>query len=299
MELTNIFFPPRRQGLIVHGLIAVFLLAGSISSFWLAFQESVGSYFVLLLLLALVFTAPIPFVMYRGYALLQASYTIERDGLRLRWGLRAEDIPLPDVEWIRPVEELGFRLPLPHFYLPGAILGVRNIQDLGPVEFMSSELASMLLIATPKKIYAISPENLKAFVRTFQRTTELGSLAPLPSHSTQPAAYLQQIWNDRAARYMMLAGLFLTMTLFVLDSLLIPTRSSISLGFDGNNQPLPPGPPEQLLLLPVLASFAFLIDLVIGMYFYRRLEQRPVSYLLLACSSLTPILLIIATFFMK
>ena len=299
MEPTNLFFPPHRKGLIVHSLIAVFLLGGSISSFWLAFQESVGSYFVLLLLLALIFTAPIPLVIYRGYALLQARYTLERDGLRLRWGLRAEDIPLPEIEWIRPVDELGFRLPLPHFYLPGAILGVRNVQDLGPVEFMSSELANMLLIATPEKIYVISPENLKTFVRTFQRTTELGSLAPLASHSTQPEAYLLQIWNDRAARYMMLAGLFFTMALFVLDSLLIPTRSSIALGFDANNQPLPPGPPEQLLLLPVLAGFAFLIDLVAGIYFYRRLEQRPVSYLLLACTSLTPILLIIATIFLK
>ena len=299
MELTNLFLPPRRRGLIVHSLIGVFLLGGSISSFWLAFQELVGSYFVLLLLLALIFTAPIPLVIYRGYALTQARYTVERDGLRLRWGLRAEDIPLPDVEWIRPVEELGFRLPLPHFYLPGAILGVRNIQDLGPVEFMSSELATMLLIATPKKIYAISPENLKGFVRTFQRTTELGSLAPLPSHSTQPAAYLLQIWSDRAARYMILFGLFLTLALFVVDSLLIPTRSSISLGFDVNNQPLPPGPPEQLLLLPVLASFAFLIDIVAGIYFYRRLEQRPVSYVLLASSSLTPILLMIATLFLR
>ena len=58
---------------------------------------------------------------------------------------------------------------------------------------------------------------------------------------------------------------------------------------------LPPGPPEQLLLLPVLASFTFVFDLVISLFFYRRKDQRMVAYLISASSVITPILLIIAT----
>jgi len=44
-------------------------------------------------------------------------------GLRLRWGLRAEDIPLPEIEWIRPASDLGFHLPKPFLSMPGALLG--------------------------------------------------------------------------------------------------------------------------------------------------------------------------------
>jgi hypothetical protein len=267
-------------------------------SFFYAAQQAVGSYFVLLLLLSLALLAPFILVCYRGYALMQARYSLERDGLRLRWGLRAEDIPLPDVEWVRPASDLAFRLPLPFWPAPGSILGTINVPDLGPVEFMAADLASMLLIATPHKVYAISPADPQSFVAAFQRVVEMGSLSPLPRATTLPAAYLQFVWSDRLARYLAVTGLLLTVTLFVVVGLVIPSHSSIALGWTSSGVPVEPGPPERLLLLPVLGTFTYVLDLLLGLYLYRFLPLRPVSFLLWVAALITPILLIISVVYM-
>jgi len=298
-SLSDQFNPPRRKGIIVHSLIALALFAGCGVSLWFAMQQDVGSYFVLLLLLTLVLVGPLFMVIYRAYALLQAHYAIERNGVRIRWGLRAEDIPLPDIEWVRPASDLVIDLPLPLLPMPGAIIGTRNVEGLGMVEFLASETRTMLLIATPARVYAISPSNPNAFMRSFQRIIELGSLTPFRSYSTLPAAYLQGVWSDRTARTLVLVGLGLTLALFVYVSLLIPTYTGISLGYEGNGQPVPPGPSERLLLWPVLAALTFVTDLVIGLFFYRRPEQRLIAYLLWGSSCLTPVLLLVATLFLR
>ena len=131
MDLQTVFPPARRAGLIFH-IGAVLLLLGMAALVFLqAYQESVGQGFIFGILGSIVLVAPVPFLLYRGYALSQSTYTLDRDGLRLRWGLRGEDIPLPSIEWVRPAAELGFRLPLPFLQWPGAVVGRRRVEGLG------------------------------------------------------------------------------------------------------------------------------------------------------------------------
>jgi hypothetical protein len=292
------FLPPRRRGIILHSVLAVFLAAVSAGSLVLGLQQQVGSYFVFLLVISVVLAPPVIWLTYRGYALSQSEYSLERDGLRIHWGLRSEDIPLPKIEWVRPAAELGFHLPLPLLWLPGGILGTRTIEGLGPVEFIASERRTMLLIATPEKVFVISPADANGFMRAFQRAMEMGSPTPLVSHSAVPAAFLQRVWSDWAARWLIAAGLVFCTALFVYVSMAVPTLSRISLGFDRLGHPVEFGPPERLLLLPVLAIFAYAVDLSAGLFFYRRFGDRPISYMLWAGSALTPILLIVAALFL-
>ena len=53
--------------------------------------------------------------------------------MRIRWGLRSLDIPITEVEWVRPVEDLLIPLKMPAFSTPGAILGEGYHPDLGKV----------------------------------------------------------------------------------------------------------------------------------------------------------------------
>jgi hypothetical protein len=292
----EIFIPLRTRGLMFHILVVVFLLAGSAGCMLLSIQQEVGGVFVLFLLLSLTLFAPVPLLIYRGYALYNAYYQLSRDGLRIRWGLRSEDIPLPDIEWVRPASELGFRLPLPRITWPGAIRGTRRVPELGEVEFMASNTSSLMVIATPQKVYAISPDDPRGFSRAFQYAMEMGSLSPLQPASTQAAAYARRVWDDRPARGFLIAGLILTVALFVLVSMIIPTRETISLGYDALGAPLPPVPSRQLLLLPVLGIFAFIANLVAGLYFYRRQAQKPVAFMLWITSAFIPLMLILAAF---
>jgi hypothetical protein len=284
--------------LVLQVVTFLLLAAASGLSFWLAVQQAVGSYFILLLLLSLGLLAPSAITAYRGFALVQASYILERDGLRLRWGLRLEDIPMTDIEWIRPASDLTFRLRLPFLSFAGAILGIVRDPNLGTVEFMASNTDSMLLVATARKIYAISPANAVDFIHSFQNILEMGSPTPIQSYSSLPAAYLQTVFSDRAARVLLIISFLLTITLFVVTSLIIPRRESISLGFTPQGMPVEPGSPERLLLLPFLGTIAYIANLAAGLYLYRQHGYRQIAYMLWMGAVITPLLLLVAIWFM-
>jgi len=282
------------MGLLLHGAAALLQAAGGGLALWLAIAQAAGLIFVLLVIAALALLGSLPYTIYRIYALLQGGYSMDRDRLRIRWGLRGEDIPLPEIEWVRPADELGYSLPLPFLPLPGAYLGSRTVSGLGVVEFIASSRRKMLLVATPEKVYAVSPKDVSGFMRTFQQAAEMGSLEPVVSQSIQPLAFFQRIWISLPARLLILSGLILTLVLFILVGLAIPTLGGVSLGFDANRQPLEAVPPERLLLLPVLGALVYLMDFSVGLYFFRRDKQRPASYLLWVGGVVTPLLLIIA-----
>ena len=288
------FHPPRNKGLIVNGAAALILSAGSAASIMLGLNQQIGAYFILFLIISLLLAAPVPLILYRAYALMHARYLLDRDGLRLRWGLRAEDIPLLEVEWVRYSGDMAADLHLPRLRWPGAVLGTVQCRDLGPVEFMASTAEPILLIATPQKVYAISPEDPEAFIRAYRLTTEMGSLAHIPPASVLPAAYLAQVWSDALARGFLIVGFVLSLLIFIGISLEIPTRPAASLGFYPNGEPLPPVPAEQMLLLPILGAFFYLSDLAAGLFFYRKANAQKIAYLLWGSGALTQILLIAA-----
>jgi hypothetical protein len=270
-----------------HGGATLALAATSALAFLLGLEQKEGASIVMLLLLSLLLFAPLPLILYRGYALIRASYRLERDGLRLYWGLRAEDIPLPDIEWVRLATDLAADLPQPRLSWPGALLGIVHVHDLGAVEYLASTNKTLLLVATSQRIFAISPEDPDEFMQAFQHAFEMGSLAPLSSVSVLPAAYLSKIWSDRPARYILIAALGLTLFLFASAGLIIPGRTLISLGFYPNGQALPPVPAEQLMLLPILGTFIFMVDLVSGLFLYRLENKRRMAFLIWGCAVLT------------
>jgi hypothetical protein len=106
VDNAYVFFPPKRSGIVFHlAAIAILTLAGA-WGLWQAVHSDVGPTFLLYLLPFLVALPTVPFLIYRLNNLENASYTLERDSLRLRWGLRVETIPMVDVQWIRPATDL-------------------------------------------------------------------------------------------------------------------------------------------------------------------------------------------------
>jgi len=308
MNLPSHFYPSRRRGLIFQIGLVLALLAGSGLCFWQAVAVRVGVIFMLYLLLGLLLVAPVPLLIYRTYALLGAHYTLERDGLRIRWGLRAEDIPLPDIEWMRLATDLPAlfvsekpsqikSIPLPWLHWPGSLIGIRQVEGLGGVEYIASDERSLVLIATPRRIFAISPADPDELLRSFNRINELGSLTPLSARSLYPTFLLARIWADRLARPLILASLLLGLALLVWVGLAIPAHTQIALGFNPFGSPVEPGPPERLLLLPVLYGLTYLAAFLGGMFFYRRPDQQPIAYLLWGGTVVEGVLLIAAVVF--
>ena len=173
MDSTKVgHFPPAKQvGLILHGILIVALAGACVWGLGNLTNAQVGPAFVSNLLIGILAFAPIPFLGYRAYALFKADYYIDRDSLAILWGLRLEDIPLTDIEWVRPASDLTHPLSLPRLRLPGAVLGTRRHPDLGAVEFIAASARNLILVATSKHVFAISPRDAASLVRTFARAT--------------------------------------------------------------------------------------------------------------------------------
>jgi hypothetical protein len=291
------FSPRRRRGLFIQSIATFLLIAAGGSCLYLAFQQPVGAVFALLSLVSLFFFAPVPLLIYRIYALANSEYTLERDGMRLRWGLHAEDIPILEIEWVRPATDLVLPLASPRFSWPGALLGVVVVPDLGAVEFMASEWGTLLLIATSAKIYAISPADPNGFLKAFRHTIEMGSISTLPQRTARPAMLLRRIWNDRPARILIAGGLAFSLLVFLAVGLSIDSRSTIPLGFGSNGQPTDPVPADQALLLPFLAVTAFSLDFFLGLFSYYRQGGRPIALLLWLGGLVGPLTFFIAVWF--
>lgn len=295
--MMNQFPPARQRGLWVHIILAVLVGIFSIFSLWLVFQTEVGLTFSLYLLLFVITVIPVPILGYRAYALSRSNYLLDRNNLRIVWGLRVEDIPVNQVEWVRPANNMPGNVRLPWLRLPGGILGVTRQRDIGKVEFLASEEAQLILVATVGQVFAISPENPSAFLSAFQKAMEMGSLQTVRGVSQHPSFVVVHAWESLPVRILWLAGTFLNTGLLFWVAVLIPSFAKIPLGFlpDGSVRPVVPGP--QLILLPLLSIFLFVFGLVAGLFFYRRPELRLLSVIVWISGVFCALLFIFAVFF--
>lgn len=293
MQQGQVFEPPRRAGLLFQGGLSVVLGLIGLWNLWQMAEANLGLDFLSHLLYALLALLPLPLLVYRLRALQRSSYIIERDGIRLRWGLRAVDLPMNTIDWVHPREDLLTALPMPPVRWPGSVFGtsLRPLPGSARVEYLASTTRGLVLIGTAERVYAISPQDSQAFLQAYQRAIELGSLSPIPPLSEQPAFLVAEVWQSRAARYMLLAAIVLGLALFVWVSLLLPTLGGVRLGSTGPDQELLPA--TTLLLLPFLNTIFLILDWGLGLYLYRHERSRPQAYLLWGTSVLTSVLFLI------
>jgi hypothetical protein len=296
---SQVFRPPRRVGLLYHlGLIAI-LSALVVLGLQAASEAQMGAFFLVALLPALAGMLLLPVLVYRTYALWTATYTIERDGLRLQWGLRVEEIPMNAIRWVNPARSFSEALPLPWPRLDGAVLGVRRLRSGQPIEFMAAHAQRLILIATTDRIFAISPRLTDEFLHAYRSELELGSFSSRPARSIQPAAIFANFWPDRRARSLVLGMVVLNLVLLVWVSLIVSARATIPFRFDQAGNPLDIVPSVRLMLLPIMSILLGMVDLLLGLFFYRRTETQIAAYLVWVTSLAASALLLGAVYFLQ
>ena len=293
---TRLFPPYKRRGLLLHGLLLTGLMATSAWALINLAQQALDLNFAILLIVGLVAFVPVPRLAYLTYALFRAKYILNRDSLELRWGLRDEAIPLMDIEWVRPMSDLAHPLTVPASMLPGAVLGLRRHRDLGIVEFIASEKNDLLLVATARRVYAISPAQPVEFIQTFSRAVELGSLSTAQAKSVYPSFVLAQAWRSILVRYLWLATLLLNIGLIVWTSLLIPSLARVNFAV-GRGDTTGSVPSTQLVILPLLSAFLSLIGWGAGLYYFRWEQQRVLSVVIWASGTLMSLSFLLAVLF--
>ena len=291
------FPPPKRIGLIIHGVIILVLAIIAATGFINLTRADVGPPFLVSLLIALISFTPIPFFVYRAYSLRRADYYLDRNSLSIIWGLRVEDIPLSDIEFIRSIDDLTHPIALPPLPIPGGLLGIRRHPDLGAVEFLASDSKKLLLVATAKRVFIISPDDPAGLAQSFARATELGSITPTEAKSVYPSFVVTQAWESGLARYLWLSGLFLNIGLFIWASLIIPSVPLVALGPQFARSALETVPSTQLILFPVASLLLSVAGWIAGLYFYRWDKERVLAFIVWGSSTFTSLLFLLAVLF--
>jgi hypothetical protein len=166
------------------------------------------------------------------------------------------------------------------------------------VEFIASNSGNLILIATSKRIFAISPRNAAGLVQTFARATEMGSLTPTEAKSVYPSFIITQAWDSPVARFLWISGILLNLGLIAWVSLLIPSLSQIPFGFNPFGTPSEIVASTQLILLPLVSGLMFVVGLTAGLYFYRWDRQRPLAFIVWGSSTLCAVLFLLAVLFL-
>ncbi len=292
-ENTVRFLPRTNQGTIILGVLIFISIAVAVSFFWLSSISSAGLLFTVYMALGVIFCLPLPMLGYRFFALNRAYYDLDRNVITIHWGLRTEVIPIREIQWIRPVSDLVLTLPNPKLTLPGAYLGIRYIDGLGKVEYLADRLNGALLVAAPQVVYVISPEDVHGFINYYSKGVELGSLESVSAESIQPSFIIGKLWDDRIVRNLIFSGFLIGVSVLLWSVLIITSRSEVVFGYQ-LGKIIEPVPSIRLLLLPVVNGLVFLIDTVASAFFYRREDQKFISYLICSGSSVTGFLILIA-----
>ena len=297
------FTPPIRTGLIFHFTVAAGLLTIGGLGLWQVIRAGISPTFLLTLALLLILLGLSIWLLYRGYALYRAYYRIFRAGIELNWGLRNETIPIDQIIWIGLATELGAALSFPALRWPGAVLGKRHPPAVQPfsnqqaIEYLAANTHDLVVIVTPDRAFAITPQDPRQFIDEYTRQAELGVINAVDAESSYPAFLLAQVWQIPAVRLMLIASLLLSLILLIVVTAIIPLHPEITLGFYSDGRPRPPVETVRLLLLPVLNAVFVLVNFWSGLFFFRREINRPLAYLSWGVSVLTPALFLIGVLF--
>ncbi|MBX3047168.1 MAG: hypothetical protein KF698_09245 [Anaerolineales bacterium] len=288
------FDPPRRRGTGLHVSAALLVLTLASLLFLLALAQPPGPVGIILLVAGSLICLLLPLLFYRLYCLHKSGYWISRDGLRLRWGLRAVDLPYDAIVDVARWSELEAPPPLPRATWPGSVLGQVQDAELGTVEFMASDKTRLVLLGTAERVYVLSPEKDSQFVAALKRESLRGSLRPLRARSAAPSFVLVEAWAQPLPRRLMAAGAGASLILLLLVGFLAPSLSAVSLGFGPDGAPLPGVAANQLLLLPGLNLLFYVGNLLLGLLFFREPQGDSLSVLLWGSSLVTSLLFLAA-----
>ncbi len=227
----------------------------------------------------------IPFVMayiaYRTLGAFTLEYWIDRDAVTVVWGLTRHIVPLTHIEQILTNPALQPRQGPRLWHWPCPFRRRLRCDRLGVVNaYATQPLSEQLVLVTPAESYGLSPADREGFVRALQDRYALGAARPIQPELRRPPIWTWPLWRDRAALFLIAAGLFGVILMFAVLSFLFPYLSAdLPLHFDVNGLPDRIASKSGLFGLPVIGLVTWLFNTVVGIWLYRRI-QRGAAYLL-------------------
>jgi len=275
------FTPPRGLGISIGSIMLLLLLGTSALAIAQLATSTFSSLTALWVLIPLISLPLAIIIAYYLYGLATARYRLDRNGFYIHWGMTSVQIPLADISNILRTRELDADQVLSKgMTWPGCLTGRRMIDSVGRVDFFATRGADGLLLVKAGDLHlAISPPDPETFLKVFGEMMRKGALERIAFRSYSPDFLFTRLWVDRPARWMVLGGLGLPLSLLCYLALLAPSLpTEIPFGFDPSGLPSPLAPPGRLLLLPLIGGICWLADFVLGAWLYRGGRDRKLAY---------------------
>ena len=209
------------------------------------------------------------------------EYWVDRDAVTIIWGWTRQIVPLTGIERIVLGVDATLAKPAGWWHWPCPERSRRHHQRLGVVNAYSTRgLVEQIVLVTPNECFGVSPRDTDGFMEAVQTRFALGTARPLRSVLIRPPLWTWPLWRDRTALLLIGVGLLVLIAMFGILSVRFPSLSSdLPLHFNVHGVPDRISPKSSLFALPIIGLVTWLLNLVAGVWIYRRI-QRGGAYLL-------------------
>lgn len=207
---------------------------------------------------------------YRVAAAFTLGYELDRNGLYIVWLGNRAVVPLEQVQNI-DIGVAPARVPWRLLQGIGYYWGRGRAADGRPLhQFSTRSPAQSLVIYTPDDVYTISPADREAFVQDLEQRRNLGATKPLAAMFEPSRIFLYDFWSDTTVRALLLLALALNLlVLGVLAARYPALEPLVRMRFDAAGQVADLRPRHQVLFLPLAAFGLSLLNMIVGLLFYR------------------------------
>lgn len=288
------FSPPKSRSLIINGLIAALLVAAIL--FFLISGSLTGQGWLAIIFIGvgLLLLIPLTLAIYRIITISTTVYSLTREALEVKWGLRRELIPMAEIEWVHPVSDFETPLPLGFTLIRGSYYGETNIKGLGKTVFAATAPDQMVLVKLSQAYLVISPDDKLAFTDTYKQLSQLGNLQQIQPESEDLRMLWQRVMNDRYAKRSLLGGAISFLVLILSTAIIVGLLQQVVW------VSMEVVPSSRLFLLALIGLFFSILNTLTGLFLY--LQERTgkvVVYLIWTWTILINVILNLAMIFMS
>tara|TARA_B100000029_G_scaffold498873_1_gene568394 strand:+ start:48344 stop:49183 length:840 start_codon:yes stop_codon:yes gene_type:complete len=224
-----------------------------------------------------------------NYSLVTMEYSLDRNGIVIRWGETIQIISLNSIKSIIPASSAG--LPkISGISWPGNYIGKGKLSTIGNIQCYITEkhLDKVIYLVTEKEIYGISVENPRKFAQEVQLRKNLGQLISLKSHAQRIPNFWCSLTSDRYLQYLLsfsfVSG-FLMWLLFAIQFEDLPSQINMNFPLYIQNEIISFKSKYSLFALPQAASIILLLNLALTFFIYK--ATKFLAYLFLLTTIIT------------
>jgi len=288
------FSPPKTRSLVINGLVAAFLIAAILFLLISGSMTGTGWLPIVFIGVGLLLLVPLGLAVYRIITIITTVYSLTREGLEVKWGLRRELIPMREMEWVHPVSDFETPLPLGFKLVKGSYYEEKNISGLGKTLFVATTPDQMVLIKLSQAYLVISPEDKLAFTEAYKQLSQLGSLQHIQPESENLRMLWQRVMNDPLAKRLLLGGA-ISFAVLILSSVIIVGLLQRVVWVSMEQVPS-----SRLFLLALIGLFFSILNTLTGLFLYlQERTGRTVVYLVWGWSIVINAILTMAMVFMS